>query len=64
MVTFNPVAGLHVYVVAPLAISPMVSPLHIAGAIPVMDMLTVGVGFTVRVTVAVSEQLPLTPTTV
>ena len=49
---------------APLAIMPMVSPLHIVGAMPVMAMFTVGVGFTVTVTVVLSEQLPLAPTTV
>src|SRR5665213_3242118 len=54
-------AGDHIYVVAPLAIIPILSPGHIAADIPVMVTLTVGVGFTLIVTFTESLHDPLVP---
>jgi len=63
VVALRPVAGLQVYVEAPLAIIPIVSLLHIAGDIPVIATVTVGVGLTVTVTLAESVHPPLAPYT-
>jgi len=54
VVWFRPVAGLHVYVVAPLAVSTTLPPGHIAGAAGVT--LTVGVGVIVIATDCVALQ--------
>jgi hypothetical protein len=50
-------------VVAPLAIIPILSPGQIAADIPVMFILTVGVGLTFKVTFTESLHDPLAPTT-
>lgn len=49
-------AGLHVYVVAPLAINPMVSPPQMDVDTPVMETDTVGVGLTVIVILSLLVQ--------
>jgi hypothetical protein len=65
VVAFNPVAGLHVYVLAPLAIIPTVSPAQTAGDMPVILILTVGGGVILTAIVVVSvHPLALVPTTV
>ena len=51
VVADRPVDGLHVYVLAPLAVSVVLLPLHIDGAAGVT--LIAGLGFTVTVTVVV-----------
>lgn len=61
LLQLRPVAGLQLYVVAPLAESATESPLHIEGAAGAM--LTVGVGLTVIVMVVLSLQFaPEEPT--
>ena len=47
----KPVAGLHVYVVAPLAVKDVLLPLQITAVVG--ETVTVGFGFTLTVTVAV-----------
>ena len=61
VVAINPVAGLQVYVVAPLAVKAMLCPLHVVGDAGENVML--GRGFTVTLTVDVLVQ-PLLPVTV
>ena len=56
VVALNPVAGLHTYVPAPLAVKFVDDPVHI---LTLPDVLTVGSGLTVTVTLAVFVQ-PLT----
>lgn len=53
--------GIHVYVVAPVAVKVALFPLQTVVA--VLLTLTVGVVLTVRLTVRVTEQLPLDPVT-
>ena len=63
VVADSPVAGDHVYVEAPLAVSDTLAPLHIAGAAGVT--VIVGSGLTVTVTVAVLvHPFPSVPVTV
>jgi len=62
VVALKPVAGLHVYVVAPPALSVVELPEHMVGEVAVA--VTVGVGLTVTVTVAVFVQPPVVPVTV
>lgn len=62
VVVLNPVAGLHVYVVAPLAVNVVELPEHIAAGDAVA--FTVGVGVTVTATVFVALQLLDVPVTV
>ena len=62
VMALNPVAGLHVYDDAPLAVSVTLSPEHTEAGEGVTT--TVGVLFTVMVTVWVELQLPLVPVTV
>ena len=62
LVALNPVAGLQLYVVAPLAVNVVLEPAQMVGATGVT--VTVGTGFTVTVTVLVLEQLPVVPVTV
>jgi hypothetical protein len=63
LVALNPVAGAQLYVLAPLAVNCTESLLHmligLAGS-----TVKVGLGFTVIVTIALSLQAPLVPTTV
>ena len=58
----NPVAGLHIYVVAPVAVSPTEAPWQMPGDAGVTD--TVGSGLTVTVIVFVDVHPPLVPVTV
>jgi len=62
VVALRPVAGAHVYVVAPLAVNPVPVPEHTVAEDGVT--VTVGVGVTVIATIWVSVQDPLVPTTV
>jgi hypothetical protein len=62
LVALSPVAGLQLYVVAPLAVSPTLLPLHIPGLAGIT--VTVGVGFTVTVIIWVPLQVPVVPVTV
>jgi len=62
VVALKPVAGLQLYVVAPLAVKPILLPWHTDGVGGVT--VTVGVGLTVTVTVVESAHVPLEPTTV
>ena len=56
VVADKPVAGLHVYVVAPLAVSDVLLPLQIVAVVG--ETVTVGFGFTVTVTVVVDVHEP------
>ena len=62
VVLVNPLEGVHVYDVAPLAVRPTLAPGHIAGAGGTTE--TVGLGLTVTVTVVLSAQPPPVPTSV
>jgi hypothetical protein len=62
VVALKPVPGLHVYVVAPPALIVVELPAHKVGVIA--EAVTVGVGFTVRVTVAVLVHPAVVPVTV
>ena len=63
VVALKPIAGLHVYVVAPVAVNPTEPPeQNVVG--PDGVIVTVGLVFTVIGTKAESEQEPLAPTTV
>gem|GEM_PF-6923234 len=62
VVLFNPAAGVQVYPVAPLAVSPTDVPGHIVAEEG--TTLTVGDGFTVTTTLTVSLHPPLEPITV
>ena len=58
-VQLKPVAGTQLYVVAPLAVKGTLFPLHMLGLAGLT--FTVGVGFTVIVTIAVALQVPVVP---
>lgn len=60
VVALRPVAGLQVYVLAPLAFKAVEFPTQMEGELTVI----VGVGLTVTVEVAVEVQLPVVPITV
>jgi hypothetical protein len=63
VVADKPVAGLHVYVVAPLAVSDVLLPLQIVAVVG--ETVTVGFGFTVIIAVAVFvHPFPSVPVTV
>jgi len=62
LVALRPVPGAHVYVVAPLAISPVLPPGHIVADAGITA--TVGEAFTVTITVCVPLQPPVVPVTV
>jgi hypothetical protein len=62
LVALKPVAGLHVYVVAPLAVKPTLLPEHIDAEPGVT--VTVGDGAIVTTTVFVLVHEPLVPVTV
>ena len=55
VVALNPVAGLHAYVPAPLAVRLVDDPAH---SVTLDETLTVGVLFTVTITLAVLVQPP------
>ena len=61
VVALRPVAGLHVYDIAPLAVITTLSPVQIVGEAGVTE--TVGVGETVIVIVVLSWHVPEAPTT-
>jgi hypothetical protein len=63
LVALNPVAGVHAYVLAPLAVRLVEAPAQMAGAAGVTEM--VGTGFMITVTVVVPVQpLAVVPLTV